>query len=59
MPDLAMCEAIKDGVQCPYKDQCYRHTAKPCEFRQSYFCVAPFEIVEDCARICNYFWENK
>lgn len=32
MPDIAMCP----GGDCPSKLVCYRHTAEPTPFRQSY-----------------------
>lgn len=39
MPDIAMCE----GFGCPWKEDCYRFTAKPSEWRQSYFMETPFD----------------
>ena len=55
MPDITMCKGEKlvglgpvpstRGVKtraCPQRDTCYRFTAKPSEFRQSYFMHAPF-----------------
>lgn len=50
MPDIAMC----NGEGCPKKDECYRHTAKPSEFRQSYFVEAPFK-----EGVCDHFWPTK
>lgn len=32
MPDISMCH----GEGCPQKETCYRYTAKPSEYRQSY-----------------------
>ena len=49
MSDISMCF----GKGCPLKDNCYRFTAKPNEFRQSYLMEVPFkdgkceEFVED------------
>jgi hypothetical protein len=42
MPDITMCE----GVDCPLKNDCYRFTASPSEFRQSYFMGIPFKQVD-------------
>ena len=39
MPDITMCE----GKDCPLKETCYRYTAKPSEFRQSYFINSPYD----------------
>lgn len=33
MPDITMCK----GGECPLKDTCYRHTAKPYSVGQSWF----------------------
>ena len=49
MPDITMCT----GKDCPIKEKCYRYTAKPDEFRQSYF-DAPYKDEN-----CEYFWDNK
>lgn len=50
MPDISMCE----GRDCPQKSLCYRFTAKPSEFRQSYFVEPPNE-----GAWCKYFWNNE
>jgi hypothetical protein len=42
MPDITMCK----GTNCPYKESCYRYTAKPNEY-QSYFIEPPFKD-DDC-----------
>ena len=47
MPDIAKCL----GTDCPYKETCYRYTAKPNEYRQSYFSVAPFKDGK-----CDMYW---
>ena len=53
MPDITMCE----GKDCPLKETCYRYTAKPSEFRQSYFAEVPFNKEE---KKCDHFWgENQ
>ncbi len=51
MPDISMCS----GGDCPLKHSCYRHTATPSEFRQTYFTNPP--VKEDST--CNYYWETK
>ena len=40
MADITMCE----GKKCPTKHQCYRHTAFPNEYRQSYFVEPPYQM---------------
>lgn len=56
MPDITMCNGINSDtkIECPLRENCYRFTAKPNEFRQSYFITAPFE--EDK---CDHYWENQ
>ena len=49
MPDITMCK----GGGCPRKDKCYRYTAKPCEYMQSYFVNTPIDP-EDTE--CKYFY---
>jgi hypothetical protein len=46
-PDITMCV----GTNCPHKETCHRYTAKPSEFRQSYFSVPPIKEGE-----CGYYW---
>jgi hypothetical protein len=50
MPDIAMCE----GIDCPWKERCYRFTAEPSEY-QSYFSKPPGQMVEELFT-CDYFW---
>ena len=51
MPDITMCK----GDGCPVKETCYRYTAKPNEYRQSYFVEVPYK--DD---VCDHFWgENQ
>jgi len=38
MPDITMC----NGGSCTIKHDCYRYTAKPREYGQSYFMEPPF-----------------
>jgi hypothetical protein len=47
MPDITMCK----GTDCPYKETCYRHTAKSCEFWQSYFIEPPIKDGK-----CEMYW---
>ena len=50
MPDISMC----DNQSCPSNKYCYRFTAKPSEYRQSY---ADFSVEKDEMN-CSYFWSN-
>ena len=47
MPDITLC----GGTNCPHKEKCYRYTAKPSEFRQSYFAEPPIKDGK-----CDYYW---
>ena len=47
-----MCE----GINCPIKLTCYRHTANKNEYRQSYFCEIPYDYSNNS---CEYYSENK
>ena len=47
MPDITMCP----GTECPHKKTCYRFTANPSEYRQSYFVTAPIKEGK-----CEYYW---
>jgi hypothetical protein len=49
-PDIAMCL----GTDCPHKESCYRYKAKPNEYRQSYFSVAPIKDGK-----CDMYWGEK
>lgn len=64
MADITMCF----GSGCPLKEQCYRYTAKPDKYRQSYFVGLPYlQLVDDNGDIidnpdptqCKQFWDNK
>lgn len=50
MADITMC----DGVECPIKDKCYRHTAPKSKLGQSYFWGSPMKDGK-----CIYFWDEK
>ena len=55
MPDIAMCTGVRNGNQsCPRCGSCYRYTAKPTSFRQSYFATPPFKDDGEC----DYYWPN-
>ena len=47
MPDICMCK----GTNCPFKEKCYRFTAKADEY-QSYFIDAPI----DKDGKCDMYW---
>lgn len=47
MPDITMCS----GEGCPLKESCHRFTAKPNEYRQSYFVDPPIKDSK-----CEYYW---
>lgn len=51
MPDISMC----DNKQCPLRFKCYRFTATPNPYRQSF---GNFEYDEKKEK-CEYFWDNK
>ena len=42
MSDITMCDAKSQQGLCPLKEDCYRFTATPNPWRQSYFMTAPF-----------------
>jgi len=42
MPDITMCT----GGECPIRERCYRFKATPSEYRQSYFAVVPYAVVD-------------
>jgi len=50
MADISMCE----NITCPSKEYCYRYTATPNEFRQSY---GVFTLEEDEIN-CSHFYPN-
>ena len=54
MPDISMC----NGKGCEFKDSCYRYTAEPNEWRQTYFSEAPYKVINGEQR-CKYYWEDK
>ncbi len=50
MSDITKCT----GEGCMRKTMCYRFTAKPHEYRQSYFSFVPVEKDGKC----KHFWQN-
>jgi hypothetical protein len=44
--DITKCS----GIDCPFKDQCYRHTA-PDSYLQSYFADPPIKGDK-----CDFYW---
>jgi hypothetical protein len=52
MPDISMCA----GGNCPKKQDCYRYTAKPSQYMQTYFVHSPYDVKE---QTCEMFWDNK
>ena len=50
MPDIAMCKNEK----CKFKEDCFRFTAKPSEFHQTY---TKFNC-KDKDGIDTFFWKN-
>jgi hypothetical protein len=44
MPDISMCS----GIACPRATTCYRFTAEPNPWRQSYFANSPVKTNGDC-----------
>ena len=49
MPDISMCS----NTTCVINQTCYRFTATPCEYRQSY---SEFSHTEE--NPCGYYWDN-
>ena len=50
MPDITMC----NDYECPQKERCYRFTAEPNPYRQSYFVESPKSMDG-----CQYFSSNE
>jgi hypothetical protein len=47
MPDITMCP----GTNCPQKENCYRFTATPSEYYQSWFTKSPIKDGK-----CDMYW---
>ena len=52
MADITMCR----GTDCPFKDNCYRHTANASEYRQSYFVIVPYNKEKED---CEHYWKDE
>ena len=55
MPDITMCQ----GKDCPLKETCYRYTATPSEYRQSYFVNPPYNKEENKCDYHMEIWKKK
>ena len=53
MPDITMCT----NEECPMKHKCYRYTAKPSEYSQSYGIFKPKKV--SGVLVCERFIDNK
>ena len=53
MADITMCT----GKDCPLKESCYRYTATPNKFRQSYFLQPP--VIKDEEVNCEMYWGDQ
>jgi hypothetical protein len=51
MIDITICS----GKNCPVREKCYRYTAPPNEYWQSFFIEPPIKI-EDGKMICDHYW---
>lgn len=59
MPDITMCRGvyIMETEVHPHCKDCYRRTAKPSEYQQSYFVYPPLVEVHDSAT-CKYHYKE-
>ena len=53
MADITKCPGLKNEIICPYKDQCFRFTAKADNYGQSYFMELPLKDGK-----CDHYWGN-
>lgn len=53
MADITKCWGNKDGIDCPYKLNCFRFTAKSEKYGQSYFVELPLKNNK-----CDHYWGN-
>ena len=51
MPDITMCKGQVGAIICPYKDKCYRYTAKADKLYQSFFVGLPLKDGK-----CDMYW---
>lgn len=52
MSDISKCM----GTNCPLKKKCYRFTATPSEYLQSWFMEEPYDTE---TKTCDFYWETK
>jgi len=55
MSDITMCKGQMLEITCQRKESCYRFTAIPNEYRQSYYSVAPLIIDENKQQQCSHY----
>lgn len=55
MPDITMCF----GDNCPIKETCYRFTATPSKWRQSYFVETPIKDDNTCEHFMKIWDKTK
>jgi hypothetical protein len=55
MPDITMCS----GKDCEKKETCYRYTALPNPWYQSYFALVPLVTEDDGSQYCDEFIRNE
>lgn len=53
MTDITKCWGEKEEINCPYKESCYRYTAKADKYGQSYFMELPLKNNK-----CDHYWGN-
>lgn len=51
MADITKCPGQVDEIICPYKENCYRYTAKSDKYGQSYFIDLPLKDGK-----CDNYW---
>jgi len=51
MSDITKCLGQIDEINCPYKENCYRFTAKADKYGQSYFIELPLKNNK-----CDHYW---
>jgi hypothetical protein len=51
MTDITKCKGQIGATDCPYKENCYRYTAKADKYGQSYFIELPLKDGK-----CDHYW---
>ena len=51
MADICKCKGEDGKIICPYKENCYRFTAKSDKYGQSYFMQLPLKNNK-----CDHYW---